>query len=276
MVVDRRHQEDALAEGPKREHLDHHRQHFEHEDPAEQKQQHGGVGHDGQPGDGTAEAQRPGVPHEDAGREAVEPQKADARPHQARGEQRQLVLAGGDERDPDVGEQRDRHASRREPVEPVGQVHPAGRTRDHQVDEHRIDRPQVDRPVDEADPDRGRHVRLVGGDPPQPDRDQDRHDQLRPRAQSQRATLRDLRVVIGEPKHRAGDRGCEHPYRLPLEVGQDQERDGERDHDHDPSQGRRPRLRLVTLRSFFPNVLAKFSAPYECDEPGAQEQAHQQ
>ena len=66
---------------------------LDHEDPAEQDQQHLGVGHHRQPRDRAAEPERAGVAHEDARREAVEPQKADARADQAGGEQRQVVLA---------------------------------------------------------------------------------------------------------------------------------------------------------------------------------------
>ena len=51
------------------------------------------------------------------------------------GQQGQIVLAAGDERDPDVGEQHDRRASGGQPVEAVGEVDRAGRARHDQVDE---------------------------------------------------------------------------------------------------------------------------------------------
>ena len=74
------------------------RQRLDHEDPAEQDQQHLGLGHHREPGDRAAEAERAGVAHEDRRREGVEPQEADARPDEAAGEHREVVVVG-DERD---------------------------------------------------------------------------------------------------------------------------------------------------------------------------------
>ena len=74
---------------------------------------------------------------------------------QAAGEHRQVEVAG-EERDPDVGEQHDRRAARRQAVEPVGQVDRAGRARHDEVDQQRIERPEVDVVVDEAQPQRRR------------------------------------------------------------------------------------------------------------------------
>src|SRR5690242_1050687 len=54
MVVNRGHQEHPLAERLKREDLDHDRQRLDHEDPAEQDQQHARVGHDRQARDRAA------------------------------------------------------------------------------------------------------------------------------------------------------------------------------------------------------------------------------
>ena len=64
-------------------------------------------------------------------------------------EQREVVLAGRDERDPDVGEQHDRRAAGGEAVEAVGEVDRARRARDDEVDEHRVEEAEVDRGVDE-------------------------------------------------------------------------------------------------------------------------------
>ena len=90
VVVDRRHQEHALAERLERGDLDQHRQRLDDEDAAEDDQQHLGLGHHREPRDRAAQPERPRVAHEDRGRERVEPQEADAarrpgRPRPARG-----------------------------------------------------------------------------------------------------------------------------------------------------------------------------------------------
>ena len=53
-----------------------------------------GLRHHRQPGDRAAEAQRPGVAHEDRRREGVEPQEADAGADEAAAQQREVALAG--------------------------------------------------------------------------------------------------------------------------------------------------------------------------------------
>jgi hypothetical protein len=98
-------------------------------------------------------------------------------PDEARGEQREVLLAGRHEGDPDVGEQDDRRAARGEAVEPVGQVDRARRARDDEVDEQQVrarppERAEVDLVVDDAEAQRLGEVRLLGSDPPQGDRDE--------------------------------------------------------------------------------------------------------
>src|SRR5918992_29188 len=70
VMVDRGHQEDPLAEG------------LEGEDLQQDRQGR----------DRAAEPERPGVAHEDRGRERVEPQEAHAGPREAAGYQRQILL----------------------------------------------------------------------------------------------------------------------------------------------------------------------------------------
>src|SRR3954470_1498208 len=189
VVVDRGHQEDPLAERLEREDLQHHAGGLEHEDPAEDDQQLLGLRHHREARDRAAEAERAGVAHEDRRGERVEPQEADARPDEAAGEQRQVRLAGGDERDPDVGEQDDRGAPAGETADAAGEVHRTRRRRDDEVDQHRVEDPEVDRQVERAQAERVGQVRLAGRDPPQADRDRDRHAELRPRAQAERPAL---------------------------------------------------------------------------------------
>ena len=93
MVVNRRHLEYALVEGPEPEDLDQHRQRLDHEDPADQDQQHGRVRHDRQRRDRAAQPKRAGVTHEDARGERVEPQECDARTGEAASRELEIMLA---------------------------------------------------------------------------------------------------------------------------------------------------------------------------------------
>src|SRR4051794_4016987 len=276
VVVDRGHQEDPLAKRLEREHLKQDRQRLQHEDPAEHDQQLLGLRHHCEARDRPAEPERSGVAHEDRRRERVEPQEADARADEAPREQRQVGLAGGDERDPDVGEQHDRRAAAREPVEPVGEVHRARRPRDHEIDQHRVEDAEVDRHVERAQPERVGQVGLLRGDPPQGQRDRDRDAELRPRAQAERAALDDLRVVVGEAEQRARDRGTENPDRAPVVVAQDQERDRDRREDDDPAHRGRAGLLVVALGALFADELAELAGAQERDELRRQEDADEQ
>src|SRR4051812_4686958 len=106
VVVDRGHEEDPLAEGLEREDLQEDAERLEHEDAAEDDQQLLGLRHHRDAGDRAAQGERSRVPHEDRGRERVEPQEPDAGADQAPGQEREVGRAS-DERDPDVGEQHD-------------------------------------------------------------------------------------------------------------------------------------------------------------------------
>src|SRR5947209_4390925 len=70
-------------------------------------------------------------------------------------------------------------------------------------------RPAIARDIDEAELDRGGQPGLLGGHPPQSERDGDRDRQLRAGAEPERAAADDLRVVIGEAEQGAGDGGPE-------------------------------------------------------------------
>src|SRR3954447_7531910 len=151
VVVDRRHQEHPLAEGLEGEDLDQHAQRLDHEDPAEQDQQDLGARHHRETRDRAAQPERPCVAHEDRRRERVEPQEADAGAHEAAAEQRKVLLAPRDERDPDVGQQHDRGAARGQAVEPVGEVHRVRRARHDEVDQDGVEDPEVDPPIDDPE-----------------------------------------------------------------------------------------------------------------------------
>ena len=126
------------------------------------------------------------------------------------------MLAGGDERDPDIGQQHDRRAAGGETVEAVGEVDRCRRPGDHEVDEHRVQGPEVDRNVTGPDQDGGCDAGLLRGYPPQAHRDQHGDHELAARAQPERAALDDLGVVVGEAHQGASDARSEHPDRLPV------------------------------------------------------------
>ena len=140
----------------------------------------------------------------DAGNE-LNQRKPDARPDEARGDEREVGLPRR-ERDPDVGEQHDRRAAGGQPVEPVGEVDRRRRPREHQVDQDRIEVAEVDRRVDHAQVERVRQVRPARRHQPQRDRDPHRDDQLPAPLQPERALLDELHVVVGEPQRGARER----------------------------------------------------------------------
>ena len=113
-------------------------------------------------------------------------------------------------------------------------------------------------------------------DEPQPDRDRQREDQLRPPAQPQRPPLDELRVVVGEPQQRARHRDAEDADRAPVEVGQQQERDRDRGEDDDPAHRRRARLGVMALGPVLADVLTELALAQERDELRRQEDADQQ
>src|SRR5689334_2428924 len=78
MVVDRRHQEDALAGHLEIADLDDDREDFDHEQAADDDQHDLMLGGDGDGADQPAHRQRTGVAHEDRRRRRVEPEEAEA------------------------------------------------------------------------------------------------------------------------------------------------------------------------------------------------------
>ena len=83
------------------------------------------------------------------------------------------------------------------------------------------------------------------GDEPQPEGDRDRHDQLGAGAQTQRAALDELGVVVGEAEQRAGEHRADDADRAPVEFAEDQERHADGEQDDDAAHRRRARLHLV-------------------------------
>ena len=275
VVMDRGHQEDAPAEGLKREDLDDDREHLDHEDPTEEDEQNFGASHDGEAGDGATEAKRARVTHEDAGRKAVEPQEADARADQASRHHGQIQIAA-DEGDPQVGQQDDRRTAGGQAVQAVGEVDRGRRPGHDQVDEDDVERPEVDRHVGEAQLHGLREVSLLGRHPPQPDGDGNRHHELGARPQAKGAALDDLRVVIGEAEQGAGDRRAEDSESLPVPVRKDDEGHGDRREDDHAAHRRRAGLGLVSLWPLLADVLSELAIAQEDDESRAEEQAHEQ
>ena len=179
------------------------RERLDHEDAADDDQQHLGLGHHREGADRAAEPERAGVPHEDRGREGVEPEEADAGADQAGGEQRQVLLLVGDEGDRRVGEEDDRAGAGGEAVEAVGEVDPVGGAGDDEEDEDEVeDRAEVDAGVADAEVERRLEADLVAGDPPEAEREDELEEQLPARREAERAALDDLDEVVGEAERR--------------------------------------------------------------------------
>ncbi len=71
-------------------------------------------------------------------------------------------------------------------------------------------------------------------------------------------------------------RDAEHRQRQPVQLGQQQIRNGDRGEDDHAAHRRRARLRLVALRALLADVLAELAVAQQFDELRAQEQADQQ
>ena len=174
VVVERRHQQDPPPEGLESEDLGGDRERLDHEDPADDDQQHLGLGHHREGADRAAEPERAGVAHEDRGREGVEPEEPDAGPDQAGGEQGQVLLLVGDEADRGVGEEDDRAAAGGEAVEPVGEVDAVRGPGDDEEDEDEVeDRAEVDAGVADPEEEGRLEADLVAGDPPEAEREEE-------------------------------------------------------------------------------------------------------
>ncbi|MNN93936.1 hypothetical protein D3C81_2124770 [compost metagenome] len=76
-MVDRAHFKDSLPAGFKRHHLQHDRQHFNYENPADDEEQQFALGNDRDSRNRPADAERPRVTHEYLGRMRVKHEKAE-------------------------------------------------------------------------------------------------------------------------------------------------------------------------------------------------------
>ena len=135
---------------------------------------------------------------------------------------------------------------------------------------------EVDRGVDDPQVQRVRQVRPARGHEPQPDRDRERQDQLRPPAQPERAPLDELRVVVGEADQRTRYGHAEDADRAPVVVRQQQERHRDRGEDDDPAHRRRARLGVMALGAFLADRLTELALAQERDELRRQEDADEQ
>ena len=222
------------------------------------------------------EAERAGVAHEDGRRERVEPQEPDAGPDQAGADQRQVLLATGQEGDRRVGEEDDRRAPPRQAVKAVGQVHAVGRSGQHEEDQHRVEHPEVDGEVEDPRVERLVEADIARGHPPQAEGDHRLGDDLPPPRQPERALLGDLRPVVEEAEEGAGQGGAEHGEARRVVLAEDQERHGDREEDHQPAHGRSARLPRVALGPLLADVLAELALAQERDELRSQEHADEQ
>ena len=177
VMVDRGDQEHAPAPVLERDDLDHHGEHLDQEEAADQEQQCLRAGDDREAGERAADRHRAGVAHDHLGREGVVPEEPD-RPADERGREDREVeqgvgaLAGGrrgadvgDHGDRQEGEQRDDPGPGGEPIETVGQVHPVRRSGDHEEEKRVEEVRELQVVVDDREVDGGADpVLLVHGD----------------------------------------------------------------------------------------------------------------
>ena len=149
MMMQRRHLEDTLLVAQfVAAHLQHHRDRFEDEDAADERQQQFLADDDGDRADGAAQSQRADVAHEDLRRMGVVPEKSDGCAHHGAAEDGQLAdhghalqfkVVGKDHVAADIGEHGQRAggddgAADGQTVEAVGQVHRVRRADQHKDD----------------------------------------------------------------------------------------------------------------------------------------------
>src|SRR6056297_3028566 len=94
MMMDRRHQEDALAGALEIDHLNDHRERLGHEEAADDAQNQFVLGGDRDGTQCAAQGQRAGIAHEDRRRGGVVPQEAETAAHQSRHEDQDLAGTG--------------------------------------------------------------------------------------------------------------------------------------------------------------------------------------
>ena len=274
-MVQRRHEEDAFLRLFIVEHLDHDREGLGHEQAADDDDDELHLGDHGQTAQRHAERERAGIPHEDVGREGVEPQKPDAGTGERPGKQRRFqgAVAEGDGSHHEH-DHHDRAGS--QPVQTVGEVHRVAQAheQDEAVDEiepgnldaiahghHRGEHAQVDH-AHEGDLHRGRHIEQVHRSQDEYARDEKLPDELRLGGEPQRALVGHLRGVVDKAQKSRSQRGAqEQPQFRSGGVHRGHQREDDNGHEHDDTaHSGGALLHQVALGAVGAHLLADLSA----------------
>jgi len=227
VVVDRGHQEHALAGALEIEHLDDDRERLDHEEPADDAENELVLGGHRDRPERAAKRERAGIAHEHRRGWRVIPKKAQAPADQPRDEDQDLARArhvmqaeilgkvGAPHRVGDHAQRGrgDHHRHDRQPVKPVGEVDRIGRAHDHEhrkgdeenaeIDQHILEHRQGQlilqaRGVVVARPDRGN------------ERDGKAEKQPHPARHALDIAARDLGIIIGKADERKAERDEQH------------------------------------------------------------------
>ena len=277
MVVDRRHEKDALARPLEADDLDDQREHLDHEDPRDQGEQDLRARDDCEAGDGAAERERARVAHDDLGGEGVVPKEPD-RPSDQRGRERGDVeqrvaararISRAEPRDAGDREEREKHDhddTGGHPVDPVRQVRAVDRSRDDQEQQDVVARREVERPAGDRHVHLGGEARALVEEESCDDGDHREADHLPATRQPERVAPPQLQVVVREADERAPEHDEQDREPLGRVLREREEReDGGRD-DEEAAHGRRALLDDVGCRAFGADLLTEVARAQQLDE----------
>src|SRR5918999_2088864 len=278
VVVDRRYQEDAAPEVLEREHLDHHGERLDHEDPADQQEQRLRLHHDREAGERPSDRHRAGVSHEHLGGEGVVPEEPDQGPDQRPAEDGQVevgdarladqLLAGADvaeDRHDGEGEDRDQARPGGQAVDAVREVD-AVRGAGDEEEEERVPGPRERRAHVEAGQVDLRVQVAVPRERADHRRDEGEERQLPAAREAERAAVAGLDEIVDEADQAAGGGGEEEGQRRRRGAGEGEEGERGRDQDQHASHHGRASLGPVALRPLLADLLADLAPAQELDE----------
>ena len=278
--------------------LEDHRQRFEHEHAADDRQQQLLLDQYRDGSECAAERERTDVAHEYFGRIRVVPKESEARADERAAEDRQLrrlwkvneqQILGQHAMTRDVGQRgkcggRNREGPNRQAVEAIGQVDRVRRADQHEDREGHVDPAQIgNQALEEREDHAGvveRRLRVVS------QQNQRRSDErgdtnlseyLVARPQAMVRAPNDLEIVVGE-SNRTESRGRQHrnPDVDVPQIGPEQRRHQRGGQNQQTSHRRRAGFRRVRRRAFVPDDLADLKLAQLANEPRAEQQADEQ
>ena len=287
VVVQRRHEEDALLRLLVVEHLDHDGQGLGHEQASDDERHELGLREHGQAAQRHAQRERSGVAHEDVGRERVEPQEADARARERGGEDGGFQQIGT-VRDGRHHDHHDHDRARRQTVQAVGEVHGVAHAHQQDVHEQQVQPGDGDAVADgnhrgqDAEVERHDEGNLHGGLYAQPvhghehERRGDGHlpHDLRLRGETERALLHHFRRVVDEAQQTREHGSRQQHERLGRGHADEQRHRDDRDQHDDAAHGGRALLHEVALGAVGAHLLADMARLEELDPQRREHHGH--